>query len=167
MTDEHAHFDGVCFRHSAARYATVDEGTLEASMRAGGRFNPAGEFGAIYVALDKETALAELERRIERTGLPRQHFRPRMMLHLRARLEHVLDLTDPEVRTRLHVTVEEVSGTDWRRAHDIAREARLQGYTAIRFPSATGTGQNLAIFLDRLQPEDHLEIERVEEVRLE
>lgn len=110
MTEQHLHFEGVCFRHSAARYATVNEGTLEASLRAGGRFNPAGEFGAVYVALDEETALAELGRRIDRTGLPREHFRPRMMLHLRARLVHVLDLSDPEVRSQLdeHLEVERV-----------------------------------------------------------
>lgn len=167
MTEEVGRFEGICFRHSAARYATVDEGTLEASMRAGGRFNPSGEFGAVYVALDEETALAELGRRIDRTGLPREHFRPRIMLHLRARLAHVLDLTDPEVRNRLGVAVEEVSGLDWGCAQELGREARAQGYTAIRFPSSTGRGENLAIFLDRLGPDERLEVERVEEVRLE
>jgi len=167
LSEEHLRFEGVCFRHSAARYATVDEGTLEASVRAGGRFNPVGEFGAVYVALDKETALAELGRRIDRTGLPRKHFRPRMMLQLRTRLGRVLDLTDPEVRSQLGVTVDEVSGPDWGPAQDVARKARQQGYTAIRFPSATGAGENLAIFLDQLGPDEYLEVERVEEVRLE
>lgn len=167
MSEEHLRFEGVCFRHSAARYATVDEGTLEASVRAGGRFNPVGEFGAVYAALNEETALAELGRRIDRTGLPRKHFRPRMMLQLRARLGRVLDLTDPEVRSQLGVTVEEISGPDWRHAQGVARQAREQGYTAIRFPSATGLGENLAIFLDQLGPDEHLGIERVQEVRLE
>jgi RES domain-containing protein len=167
LTEDRLHFEGVCFRHSAARYATVDEGTLEASMRAGGRFNPAGEFGAVYVALDEETALAELGRRIDRTGLPRKHFRPRMMLQLRVRLVRVLDLTDPEVRSQLGVATDEISGAEWARAQGVARQAREQGYTAIRFPSATGTGQNLAIFLDRLGPDEHLEVERVKEVRLD
>lgn len=137
------------------------------SLRAGGRFNPAGEFGAVYVALDEGTALAELGRRIDRTGLPRKHFRPRMMLQLRARLVSVLDLTDPEVRSQLGVTSKEISGADWAHAQRMARQAREQGYTAIRFPSATGTGQNLAIFLDRLGPEESLEVKRVEELRLE
>ena len=127
MTEEHLRFEGICFRHSAARYATVDEGTLEASMRAGGRFNPAGEFGAVYVALGEDTAVAELGHRIGRTGLPRKHFRPRMMLQLGARLGRVLDLTDPAVRSQLDVTVEAISGPDWGGAQDIARQAGSRG----------------------------------------
>lgn len=136
-------------------------------MRAGGRFNPAGEFGAVYVALEKDTALAELDRRIERTGLPTRSFRPRMMLHLRARLVHLLDLTDPQMRGQFEVSEEELTAPDWERAQEVAREARKQGYTAIRFPSATGRGQNLAIFVDRLRSDESLEVERVEEVRLD
>lgn len=136
-------------------------------MRAGGRFNPAGEFGAVYVALDEETALAELGRRIDRTGLPRKHFRPRMMLRLRAGLGRVLDLTDPGVRTEWGVSADEIRAPDWAAAQGIARRAREEGYTAIRFPSAAGAGENLAIFLDRLGPDEYLEVERVEELRLE
>jgi RES domain-containing protein len=166
LTEGETRFEGVCFRHSAARYATVDEGTLEASARAGGRFNPVGEFGAVYVALDQETALAELERRIERTGLPGKHVRSRMMLRLQARLRKVLDLTDSEVRRRLDLSLEELIGPQWGRAQEVAREARREGYTAIRYPSATGAGQNMAIFLDRLGPEERLKIEEVEELSL-
>lgn len=167
MTRRRARFEGLCFRHSAAQYATVDESTLDASRRAGGRFNPSGEFGAVYVALEKDTALAELERRIERTGLPRVAFRPRLMLHLTARLTDLLDLTDPELREQFDVSAEDLIASDWTRAQEVGREARRQGYTAIRFPSATDRGDNLAIFLDKLGPEERLQLQQVEEFALE
>lgn len=167
MTRWRARFDGPCFRHSAAKYATVDESTLDASRRAGGRFNPSGEFGAVYVALEKDTALAELERQIERTSLPRAAFRPRLMLHLTARFTDLLDLTDPEVREQFDVSAEDLVASDWKRAQEVGRKARRQGYTAIRFPSATGTGDNLAIFLDRLGSEESLQLRQVEEIALD
>jgi RES domain-containing protein len=86
LTKGRDHYEAPCFRHSGARHATIDEGTLLASVRAGGRFNPPGEFGAVYVALERKTAMAELERRIAVSGLPRAHFHPRVLLRLRARL---------------------------------------------------------------------------------
>ncbi len=39
------------------------------------------------------------------------------------------------------------------------------GYEAIRFPSATGAGENLAIFLDRLAAGSYIRIIREQEVR--
>ena len=167
MTPRRARFEGLCFRHSAAKYATVDESTLDASRRAGGRFNPRGDFGAVYAALEKDTAVAELERRIERTGLPRAAFRPRLMLHLTVHLTDLLDLTNPEVRRQFGVSEEDLIASDWTRAQDAGQEARRQGYTAIRFPSATGTGDNLAIFLEKLGPDESLQVQQVEEIGLD
>jgi RES domain-containing protein len=161
-----AAFEGPCFRHCSARYATVDEGTLDASARVGGRFNPPGEFGAVYVAVERRTALAELERRVAASGLPRKQFHPRVILQLRARLSRVLDLTDPTVRRDLDLREAEITGEDWARPQAVAREARGDGYAAIRFPSATGEGDNLAIFLDVLSSDDQLVVEDVEEVTL-
>lgn len=160
-------FDGSCFRHSRLRYATVDEETLGASARVGGRFNPPGEFGAIYVALDRGTAMTELERRIALSGLSAQYFHPRVILRMRAHLSSVLDLTDPRIREENALDLHTITGNDWAPTQEIAREARQAGYIAIRFPSATGAGENLAIFLDTLGPDDRLEVEEVEEISLE
>jgi len=159
-----ATFEGTCFRHCRAQYATVDEGTLEASARVGGRFNPPGEFGAIYVALDRETAVAEFERRVTESGLPREHFHPRVVLRLRARLSRVLDLTDDAVRGSLGMTLQKIVGEDWSPTHAAGRQARTAGYSAVRFPSATGKGQNLAIFLDVLPRGDHVTMEGLQEL---
>lgn len=35
---------------------------------------------------------------------------------------------------------------------EVGRAARRDGYEAIRYPSAAGAGENLAVFLDRLHP---------------
>lgn len=164
MTRSGVAFQGLCFRHSRARYATVDQETLEASMRVGGRFNPPGEFGAVYVALDRETALRELERRISLSGLPREHFLPRVIVQVRARLSRVLDLTDPRVRAQLELSVADIVAEDWTRCQQVGRKAREAGYSGIRFPSATGEGQNLVIFLEKLEADERLEVEEIEEV---
>lgn len=161
-----AAFEGPCYRHCSARYTTVDEGTLDASARVGGRFNPPGEFGAVYVAVERRTALAEFERRVTASGLPREQFHPRVILQLQARLSRVLDLTDTTVRRELDLSEEQITGEDWARPQSVAREARGDGYAAIRFPSATGEGDNLAIFLDLLPSDDQLVIEEIEEVSL-
>ena len=44
--------------------------TLAASERAGGRFNPRGEFGAVYTASDVATAWKEIAARFAREGIP-------------------------------------------------------------------------------------------------
>jgi len=43
--------------------------TLAASQAAGGRFNPPGEFGALYTASDTDTAWEEVAARFRRQGV--------------------------------------------------------------------------------------------------
>jgi RES domain-containing protein len=117
--------------------------------------------------MTRATAMAELERRIVASGLPRDHFQPRVLLQLQARLSRVLDLTDAAVRKGIGLGLAETTAPDWSRCHEVAREARAAGYSAIRFPSATRVDDNLAIFLDRLGPDEGLDIDGVEDVRIE
>ena len=56
------------FRHCAPEHVGL-EATLAASRRYGGRYNPRGEFGAVYLACEAATALGELDRSAAR--LPR------------------------------------------------------------------------------------------------
>ena len=48
------------FRHYQEEHANL-QATLEASRGTEGRFHVRREFGAIYIAADRETALAELD----------------------------------------------------------------------------------------------------------
>ncbi len=85
-------FRGVAYRHSAPVHAEIGSALLEGSRRAGGRFNPTGEFAALYLSLDTETMWAELSRLALRTGVELTELDPRTMSVVRVRLKRVLDL---------------------------------------------------------------------------
>lgn len=143
--DTHA---GPAYRQCHPDHTDLDE-TLRASERFPFRFNPAHEFGVLYVALEREIAVAELLRRAQLSGMLVQAYAPRVMLTLDVRLGKVLDLTDPEVRREWDITPDDLASDDYTRCQEVARVARREGYEAIRYPSATGGGENLAIFYDR------------------
>lgn len=117
-----------------------------------GRFHVTGEFGALYLALEPETALKELARRASRAGIPVPQLMPRDLLTVELRLANVLDLTDPVVRAEWGLDANAVTSDDMTACQEVAAAARRAGYEAIRYTSATGEGENLALFYDRLHP---------------
>jgi RES domain-containing protein len=114
--------------------------------------NPPGEFGAIYLALEPETAERELRRRASSVGVPVEDLLPRILLAVEVRLSRVLDLTEPDIRKEWGLNEQDLASPAYEACQEVARVARKSGYEAIRFPSATGSGTNLAVFLDRLHP---------------
>lgn len=153
------------YRHVSPGHEQIDDEALAGSRRVGGRFNPAGEFGAIYLSLDLETAVAELVRRADRTGVELDQLLPRVLLTIDVRLQKILDLTDTEVRDNWGVTKEDLASDDHRLCRDVGRAARRAGYEAILFPSAAReSGRNLAVFLDRLTPRSRLDIVEIREL---
>lgn len=126
---------------------------MEHAAALGGRYNPPGEFGAVYASASRDDALRELDRRAARLGLERSDLLPRVILTLELRVEHLLDLTDATLRAEWGASLEDLThDTDYRRCHEIARSARRAGYEAVRFPAFDGDGVNCAVFLDRLKP---------------
>lgn len=158
-------FAGAVFRQSSPRYAEVTERALLASLRAGGRFNAAGEFGAIYVSLDPETPFRELRRQALKAGTDVLALLPRTLFAADARLQRVVDLACRGGPADWELSEADLASDDWTPCQSVARQARQMGYEAVRFPSATGAGENLAIFLDRLLPGSYLDILRGEELR--
>lgn len=150
------HFRGNVFRQCRPNH-TDFAATVRASTRHPYRFNPPG-VGGLYVALSPQTARAELERQADRIGIPIAQFAPRVMLQIEAELQRVLDLTDPDVRAANGLSLEDLRSDDYTRCQAVAREAKRKGYEAIRYPSATGVGENLAIFYDSLDPGSRVEI---------
>jgi RES domain-containing protein len=110
------------------------------------------------VALNERTAIAELERQADRLGIPVSRLAPRLMLHLEVRLSRVLDLTDRRVREACGLSLSDLASDDYTRCQAVARAARLDGFEAVRYPSVTGEGENLAIFMDRLEKESSVVI---------
>ena len=159
-------FRGVVYRATHPDYEDLDR-TIEFSKQYPGRFNPPGT-GAVYVALERATAVAELKRRAERLGRSMKSFAPRALLTLDVTLREVLDLTDASVRAEWDVTLDDLrTEYEYLRCHEVAHVARRDGYEAIRFPSATGEGENLAIFYDQLHTGSYVVVQASEELDLD
>jgi RES domain-containing protein len=155
-------FLGIVYRQSSPKYAEISDSTLTASLRGGGRFNPRGEFGAVYVSLEPETAMAELRRQATQRDIHVENLLPRTLFAANVQLQRVLNLDSDVVRKEWSLTTEALRSSNWEPCQRVARRARNEGYEAIRFPSATGSGGNLAIFLDRLLPGSFVRINESE-----
>ena len=126
----------------------------------------------LYVALAPETAVAELRRRAAQLGVPLAQLAPRAMLTLAVRLRRVLDLGDADVRAEWGLDEAALGADDHARCQEVALAAREDGYEAIRYPSAAHgpgepSGDNLAIFADRLHPGSDVRVMRSEPLRLD
>lgn len=167
-SESQARLESTVLRHASPDHTGLDEAALKGSKRAGGRFNPAGEFGALYLSREKGTAIAELKRRAARTGIDREELLPRVLLVVEAELQKVLDLTNPEIRSSWGLTAADLGSDDHRPCREVAHAAREAGYEAILFPSAADeSGRNLAVFSDRLRPGSSLDVSETTPLRLE
>ncbi|MCU0646479.1 MAG: RES family NAD+ phosphorylase [Gemmatimonadaceae bacterium] len=124
--------------------------TLQHNPRVGGRFNPPGEFGALYMTSDEATAWAELHARFLREGVPGLPSRMGV-LRVLLRAGRFVDLTDanacaawgvlPATLVANHPPDEEREAC-WRVARDIRSVADF-----LRAPSARAAGSNVPLFV--------------------
>lgn len=156
-------FHETVYRQCAPEHTDLAT-TLAQNHRHGGRFNPPGEFGAIYVAVERGTALLELARQAALLGFAVDELLPRTMLRLRLHVRRALDLTDEGVCRAWGLVGADMSRISHDECWEIARAARRSGYEAIRFRSATGSGVCVAVFMDRLSPGSSLDVEDSETI---
>jgi len=109
------------------------------SLRKGGRFNPQGEFGALYLAESQSVCEAELSRK---SIVPRKYH----IGKIKAILGKVLDLTDKDVIKTLRLNIGEIMKDNYAMSQALGRWANSKGYDAIVYPSITGKGKALCIF---------------------
>lgn len=122
------------------------------SLKAGGRFNPQNEFGALYASLDADTAVQEVARGLRTRGIDPQQFPDGTwwVYELDVELESVLDLTDANVLKKSGISANSLTGSDVSGTRRMAADARERGYEALLVPSAAAPGsKNLVIFLGR------------------
>jgi hypothetical protein len=145
------------FRHCHPDHTNLNE-TLTASRDLDDRvrFHVRGRFGAVYVACDKDTALAELDHKASLVGLTRVDLLPRYLLTLELAVSRILDLTDEPIQKDGGLTEGDLQGDDYTRYRDVAQAARDDGYEAILYLSARGEAENYAVFLHRLKPDSTL-----------
>ena len=142
---------------SAVVFRVVREGLdplgTTGSLRAGGRFNPPNEFGALYTSLEAATAAKEVAGGLRQRGVDPKQF-PQgayWIYELDVTLDAVLDLTDPDVLQTTGIPQGSLIGTDVNATRKIAAQARERGYEALLVPSAAApNSKNLVIFLDKL-----------------
>lgn len=142
------HFRGRFFRLVPAFHADAI-GETGPSFANGGRFNPRGEFGALYLSEGADVCWKETLKKYDNRArdIPDQAL-GEFEIHVR----RGLDLTDPEVLTALGVTLEDISQpTDYYLTQMIAAAAWSLGIEAIKFPSSLDRDRfNLAVFTDHL-----------------
>lgn len=162
-------WSGVAFRSTSPAYArSRDLLSGEGVRRHGGRWNPPGEFAAVYASLKPETALAEALAQFRRYGLPDDAAMPRVMVAVEANLSRLLDLTDRRVRRALRFSRRRLVEEDWRREQGDGREALTQsvgraayeeGIEGMLAPAAAlWSATNLVVFPAALRDESFLRV---------
>ncbi len=117
----------------------------------------------MYTALDVTTVDLELERTARRAGMTIARMGPRRLATIHVRLSRVLDLTNADIRAALDVAEVDLTGEDPAVPQAIGETAHHLGYEAILAPSAAGTGNALAIFLDNRAADSVLEVAEIRE----
>jgi RES domain-containing protein len=123
------------------------------SLKAGGRFNPPNEFGALYTSLDAKTAAEEVARGLRARSIDPEQFPEGAwwVYELEVKLTSVLDLTNPDALQKSGISENSLTGSDVNATRQVAAEARERGYEALLVPSAAApSSKNLVIFLDRM-----------------
>lgn len=121
------------------------------SQTHGWRFNPAGEFGALYLSESPSACAKEVGRHIPDVSAFKD--RPRVLGTIGVYLQKCLDLTDIAVLSALGVTEDSVLEDDSAVAITVAREARRAGFEGVLYHSVVNPNfVNLALFKDCLLP---------------
>jgi RES domain-containing protein len=123
-------------------------------LKAGGRYNPPEEFGAVYSSLSDSTAIAEVTRGLERRGIdPGAYEASRWWVYeVDVALTAVLDLTDAAVLERLKLKTDQLTAPDVKLTRELAAAARAGGFQGLIVPSAAlPTGKNVVVFPDTLE----------------
>lgn len=148
-------YEGSAFRHVAPGHDPL--ATTGARIR-GGRWNPPESFGTLYLALDRDTVIAEFRRFASRQGLRPADFLPRDLHRFRVRLGASLDLRDADSLEAVGLDITRVKSNDrgpCQAVGEAAHDLKLEGILA---PSATGHGAVLTIFIDCLRPGSLVEV---------
>jgi RES domain-containing protein len=121
-------------------------------LRARGRWNRAGQYGALYLALTADGARAEHAKYAAATALNGLPFGPHELVSLDVSVTAALDLTDPATLRRFGVTtaaLREEGAAGHERCREFADLARAGGTYVLFVPSAPLAGAtNLIIYSD-------------------
>jgi RES domain-containing protein len=138
---------GLAYRHQAAGWNPLSGAGARIQ---GGRWNPPNSFATIYLAVQRETAIAEFNRMAARSGRRPEDFTPRRLYQFELRLRGMVDLRPAPARKAVDLGDAEILGDDASACQAVGEAAESLGREGIIAPSATGLGIVLAVFFDRL-----------------
>lgn len=154
---------GLVFRVTEPENKDLSQ-TAETSKQDPGRFNT-GETGAVYVSREPHTAIEELRRQAKKDNSSLAGEYPQSILVINVSVSALTDLTIPETRQAWGLTIEDLTDEDDSCCQNVAADLIKSGTEAVRWISATGEGQSLAIYFEKLLPNSFAEI--VDEIELE
>lgn len=156
MRTHTAPLSGYLFRVTSPLYRDLHR-TAHMSTVYPGRFNTA-VLGAVYASREPDTAAQELRRRAERDRVLLRDMHPRSVFVLRVLLQSVVDLTAADALDAWGLTRADLRSDDFSRCQEVATLAARLGAEGIRWTSATGAGQSVALFVGDLVPGSRIDI---------
>jgi len=145
---------GIGYRATRPEHADLD-GSVAASRRKPGRFNTS-EFGALYLCRDAPTAIEEFQ-----TTEDGRDADGCVIAVVRFSVRNLLDLTNQSNLVAWGLDRDQLMSDDQTSCRQIARAAIEQGWEAVQWPSATGKGTSLALFLEKLAAGSTVELLRI------
>lgn len=128
----------------------------------GARWNPP-QVGAVYLALTRQTALAEGQHAIDTQ--PRRTFARRVLYHLELTVEDVVDITTPGALDVVGLTLADIGSDDMTACQRVGGAAAWLGRGGLLVPSARDVGHNLVVLVAAAGPEADIDVIDTEEVQ--
>lgn len=147
--------DGAFYRHTSLQHTKLE------GSKSGGRWAFPDTFLVIYLGRPQKTAIAEAYRHLVDPieGMRPEFVKPRAFLRCQAIINPVLDLRHHETVKIVNVSSDDLVSNNYKVCQKVGQAAYETDYLkGILAPSATGIGETLALFGDRLDKEDTLQI---------
>ncbi len=112
------------------------------------------DFPVIYLGRPEQSVIAEAYRHlVDATGVPASSIKPRTLYTVRIDVTNILDLTVPTNREAVGLRDADLRSDvdDYAACQTVADAAHRNDWHGILAPSASGLGQTLAIFHDRIE----------------
>ena len=139
---------GEFLRHSSLRWNPLT------GSNAGGRWGRPNTFPVLYVGRPLDAVIIEAYRHLvdDVEGMRPDLVQPRHLIVCRVQCTNILDLCDDDNQRRLSLTAAELSSHvgDYDACQQVASVAHQLGWHGINAPSASGHGETLALFEERL-----------------
>ena len=132
---------------------------MDGALIYGGRYNKAGEFGALYLSRTKKGCAAEV---VRRPAHPTKY----VVGKIKVTLGKVCDLTDPVLLKKLKIKKVQLTADDWDETQALGKIIRDIGYEGMIVPSAAGNFNNLVVFKDKMSGSSKVELEETKPLEL-